>query len=107
MINLNSHNLGERLYKLCVYVEALGDAVCIMLTKDMCDTLNEAMLARNNEPEIKLLANNKINTKNPQQRQYTKKKIGKNEDSSVTAGLPKKITIKINARIMKSMGLNR
>lgn len=94
VITLNFHNPGERLYKLCDYVKALSDAVCIMPTNNMCDTLNEAMLARNNEPEITLHANDKIDAKNPQQRQYTKKKLEKNKDSSVTAGLPKKITIK-------------
>lgn len=100
VINLNFHNPSERLYKLYDYVKALSDAVCIMPTNDMCDTLNEAMLARNNESEIELLANDKIDAKNPQQRQYAKKKLEKNEDSSVTAGLPKKITIKKNAKVM-------
>lgn len=43
MINLNFHNIGERLYKLCGYVEPLDDAVCIMPTNYMCDTSNKAM----------------------------------------------------------------
>lgn len=77
MFNLNSHNPDQRLYKLYDYMEALGDAVCIMPTNDMCDRLNEAMLARNNEPKIELLTNDKIDVKNPQQRQYAKKKLEK------------------------------
>lgn len=89
LINLNAENPLVKLNKLCNYVQSLDDAVCIMPTNELCDAFNDAMLARNIEEEIELIANDKVDAEVPAQRQYAYKKLQKNDDASMIAGLSK------------------
>lgn len=106
LINLNADNLRVKLNRLCNYVQSLDAAVCIMPTNELCDALNDAMLAKNTDEEIELFANDKVDVRVPAQRQYAYKKLQKNDDASMTAGLSKIIRIKKKVRVMIRRNIN-
>lgn len=56
-INLISNNPSDRINKLCDYIQSLkaNDPVVAVPTNKMCNALNQAMLARNNNEDIEKL----------------------------------------------------
>ncbi|XP_067215692.1 uncharacterized protein [Linepithema humile] len=91
----------SRLNELCNFINNMtSDTVCLLPTCHMCDVLNAAMLSRIPSKEIVLVAEDTVKCS-----PYVKKKVLKvlennDEDNSKTAGLSKRITIKIGAKVM-------
>jgi len=99
-ISFKADSFESRLNELCTFINNLSsDTVCLLPTCHMCDVLNDAMLSRIVSKEIILIAEDTIDCIS-----YVKKKVLKvlsnNDDNSRTAGLSKKIIIKIGAKIM-------
>lgn len=63
-INLISNNPINCISKLCDYIQSLRakELVVIVPINEMCDALNQAMLARNNNKEIELIAQDHVDS---------------------------------------------
>jgi len=101
-INLISNNPINRISKLCDYIQSFRakEYVVIVPTNEICDALNQAMLARNNNEEIELIAQDHVDSAIEYQRKQAYKKLQADNDASMTAGLSRVIKIKKNARVM-------
>ncbi|XP_044742220.1 uncharacterized protein LOC123303484 [Chrysoperla carnea] len=101
LLKFNSASIVDRLQELTVHYSLLSNkTVCLLPTKNMCTQLNEAMLKQIKEPEIELIAVDEIDCP-----KYFHKKVcaaieNYEDDSSMTAGLERKIIIKLGSRIM-------
>ena len=99
-IPFDGNSFESRLNELCNFINNKPDIVCLLPTCHMCDVLNTAMLNRIPSEEILLIAEDTIDCI-----PYLKKKVLKvlennDEDNSKTAGLSKRIAIKIGATVM-------
>jgi len=100
-ISFKDNSFESRLNELYNFINNLSsDTVCLLPTCHMCDVLNNAMLSRIVSKEIILIAEDTIDCI-----PYIKKKVLKvlsnnDEDNSRTAGLSKKLIIKIGAKVM-------
>ncbi|XP_018403016.1 PREDICTED: ATP-dependent DNA helicase PIF1-like [Cyphomyrmex costatus] len=88
------------LNELCDFINNFTSIVCLLPNNHMCDQLNAAMLNRITSKEIFLIAEDTIDCIS-----YMKKKVEKvlsnnDDDDTKTAGLSRRITIKIGAKIM-------
>lgn len=100
-ISFKSISFESTLHELCNFINDLpSDIVCLLPTCHTCDVLNTAMLNRISSEEILLIAEDTVECI-----PYVKKKILKllsdnDDNNSRTAGLSKRITIKIGAKVM-------
>ncbi|XP_067209109.1 uncharacterized protein [Linepithema humile] len=100
-MSFKGDSFESRLNELCDFINNLpSDTVCLLPTCHMCDVLNSAMLSRIASKEILLIADDIIDCV-----PYLKNKVLKvlahnDDDNSKTAGLSKKIVIKIEAKVM-------
>lgn len=100
LIHFKSQERHEKIEELCEYLVNLpNDTVCILPTCQMCDDLNQAMLNKIDGEEIELIADDNIDSKVSYLRKKVSKKLDSDEDVSNTAGLAKKIKIKIGAKV--------
>ena len=100
-ISFIGKSFEERLGELCNFIDNLpSDTVCLLPTCHMCDVLNNAMLSRIASKEILLIAEDEIECIPYIKKRITKVLADNDDDNSRTAGLFKRITIKIGAKIM-------
>lgn len=101
LLPMSAATIHGRLLEVTNFLSQLPpDTVCLLPKRSMCDALNQAMLNTINSPEIHIAAVDSIDCP-----RYMKKKVEKalskvNEDSSQTAGLEYKVTVKIGCKIM-------
>lgn len=94
-------SFDSRLKDLCNFINNFSsDTVCLLPSCYMCDILNNTMLNRIPSTEILLIAEDTIECIS-----YVKKKVlnllsDTDDDNSRTAELSKRITIKIEAKVM-------
>ncbi|KYN02844.1 ATP-dependent DNA helicase PIF1 [Cyphomyrmex costatus] len=99
-ISFKGESFETRLNELCDFINNFTSIVCLLPNNHMCDQLNAAMLNRITSKEIFLIAKDTIDCIS-----YTKKKVEKvlsnnDDDDTKTAGLSRRITIKIGAKVM-------
>ncbi|KYM98499.1 ATP-dependent DNA helicase PIF1 [Cyphomyrmex costatus] len=99
-ISFKGEFFETRLNELCDFINNFTSIVCLLPNNHMCDQLNAAMLNRITSKEIFLIAEDTIDCIS-----YMKKKVEKvlsnnDDDDTKTAGLSRRITIKIGAKIM-------
>ncbi|KYN03093.1 hypothetical protein ALC62_06070 [Cyphomyrmex costatus] len=100
-ISFKGESFETRLNELCDFINNFSsDIVCLLPNNHMCDQLNAAMLNRITSKEIFLIAEDTIDCIS-----YMKKKVEKvlsnnDDDDTKTAGLSRRITIKIGAKVM-------
>ncbi|XP_020297669.1 uncharacterized protein LOC109862139 [Pseudomyrmex gracilis] len=91
----------SRLNELCNFISDFPtDTVCLLPTCHMCDVLNAAMLNRIAAEKIVLIAEDKINCNRFVEKKVVKTLSSHEDDTSRTAGLLKKLIIKIGAKVM-------
>ena len=76
------------------------DTVCLLPTRHMCDELNKEMLQNLSGEKILLLATDKVDCPQYLRSKVSKKLAKYNDDSTHTAGLEKKLIIKVGCKIM-------
>ncbi len=97
---------GNLLQQLCDHISQLSennkDTVCLLPTRAQCEHVNQKMLDQIDGEKVELIATDNFEGyRNNKQKEKAIKTLEKyEEDSSRTAGLDKKIEVKVNAKIM-------
>ncbi|KYQ46791.1 ATP-dependent DNA helicase PIF1, partial [Trachymyrmex zeteki] len=99
-ISFKDESFETRLNELCDFINNLSDTVCLLPTCHMCNELNAAMLSRITSKEILLIAEDTIDCISYMKKKVTKVLSNIDDDDTRTAGLSKRITIKIGAKVM-------
>ena len=98
---LDSDSVSGRMKQVVKALSNLpNDTVCLLPTRHMCEQLNHEMLKCLPGEEIRLLAEDSVDCPQYLRQKVTKKLSNFNDDSTLTAGLEKEISIKIGCKIM-------
>ena len=100
-LSLHDHTVSGRMQQVVKLLADLPpDTVCLLPTRHMCDELNKEMFKKLSGEEIHLLATDTADCPQYLRSKVSKKLAKYNDDSTHTAGLEKRLIIKVGCKIM-------